>query len=121
MGAHLSTDETCLSTDEVYTILCNKEAHGRKGCLGAIAKGTEAKEVTNILKKIPEAARLLVEVVTLVFSESMQQIVMFCFPKSFRLILAVMQVPWIVLVEKQLAKLLRAYIILIYGCSYGKS
>ena len=71
MGDHLSTDETCLSTGEVYTILCNKEAHGRKGCLGAIAKGIEAKEVTNILKKIPEAVRLLVEEVTLDFSESM--------------------------------------------------
>ena len=30
MGTHLSIDETCLSTGEVYTILSNKEAHGRK-------------------------------------------------------------------------------------------
>ena len=43
MGPHLSIDETCLSTGEVYTILSNKEAHGRKGCLVAIShyKGDE--------------------------------------------------------------------------------
>ena len=41
MGTHLSIDETCLSTGEVYTILSNKEAHGRKGCLVAIINGDE--------------------------------------------------------------------------------
>ena len=51
MGPHLSIDETCLSTGEVYTILSNKEAHGRRGCLVAIVKGTKAKEVTDVLKK----------------------------------------------------------------------
>ena len=40
MGIHLSIDETCLSTGEVYTILPNKKAHGRKGCIVAMAKGT---------------------------------------------------------------------------------
>ena len=70
MGTHLSIDETCLSTGEVYTILSNKEAHGCKGCLVAIVKGTKAKEVTSILKKILEPVRLLVEEVTLDFSDS---------------------------------------------------
>ena len=82
MGTHLSIDETCLSAGEVYTILSNKEAHGRKGCLVAIVKGTKAKEVTSVLKKMPEAVRLLVEEVTLDFSDSMHQIVSACFPKA---------------------------------------
>ena len=82
MGTHLSIDETCLSTGEVYTILSNKEAHGRKGCLVAIVKGTKAKEVTSILKKIPEVVRLQIEEVTLDFSDSMHQIVRACFPKA---------------------------------------
>ena len=82
MGTHLSIDETCLSTGEVYTILSNKEAYGRKGCLVAIVKGTKAKEVTSILKKIPEVVRLQVEEVTLDFSDSMHQIVNACFPKA---------------------------------------
>ena len=59
-----------------------KEAHGRKGCLVAIVKGTKAKEVTSVLKKIPEAVRLLVEEMTLDFSDSMHQIVSACFPKA---------------------------------------
>lgn len=62
--------------------MSNKEAHGRKGCLVAIVKGTKAKEVTSILKKIPEPVRLLVEEVTLDFSDSMHQIVCACFPKA---------------------------------------
>ena len=82
MGTHLSIDETCLSTGEVYTILSNKEAHGRKGCLVAIVKGTKAKEVTSVLKKLQEAVRLLVEEVTLDFSDSMHQIVSASFPKA---------------------------------------
>lgn len=82
MGRHLSIDETCLSTGEVYTILSNKEAHGRKGCLVAMAKGTRAKDVTAVLKKIPEPVRMAVEEVTLDFSDSMHQIVTSCFPNA---------------------------------------
>ena len=82
MGTRLSIDETCLSAGEVHTILSNKDAHGRKGSIVAIAKGTKAKEVTGVLKKIPEAVRLQVEEVTLDFSDSMRQIVSACFPKA---------------------------------------
>ena len=45
-------------------------------------KPMDAKEVTSILKKIPEPVRLLVEEVTLDFSDSMHQIVSACFPKA---------------------------------------
>lgn len=48
----------------------------------AIVKGTKAKEVTSILKKIPEVVRLQVEEVRLDFSDSMPQIVSACFPKA---------------------------------------
>ena len=41
IGPHVSIDETCLSTGEVYTIVSNKDAHGRKGCIIAIVKGTK--------------------------------------------------------------------------------
>lgn len=36
MGTHLSIDETSLSNGELYTILTNKEAKGRKGAIIAI-------------------------------------------------------------------------------------
>ena len=42
MGEYLSIDETSLSQGELYTILTNKSAKGRKGALVAIIKGTES-------------------------------------------------------------------------------
>ena len=33
LGPRLSIDETCLSQDEVYTVVTNKDAHGRKGSM----------------------------------------------------------------------------------------
>ena len=77
-------DETCLSTGEVYTIASNKDAHGSKGCLIAVVKGTKAKDVLKALMRIPEALRMSVEEVTLDFSESMHNIVETCFPKAMR-------------------------------------
>lgn len=84
IGANVSIDETCLSTGEVYTIVSNKEAHGRKGCLVAVVKGTKAKEVSEALEKIPIELRNSVEEVTLDFSESMHNIVEKCFPNAMR-------------------------------------
>lgn len=84
IGPHISIDETCLSTGEVYTIVCNKDAHGRKGCIIAIVKGTKAKDVIKALKRIPEALRMSIVEVTLDFSESMHSIVEECFPKAMR-------------------------------------
>ena len=71
VGPHVSIDETCLSAGEVYTIISNKDAHGRKGCIIAIVKGTKAKDVIKALKKIDESQRKSVVEVTLDFSESM--------------------------------------------------
>lgn len=82
IGPHVSIDETCLSTGEVYTIVSNKDAHGRKGCIIAIVRGTKAKDVIKVLKKLSEGLRMSVVEVTLDFSESMHSIVEDCFPKA---------------------------------------
>lgn len=84
IGPQVSIDETCLSTGEVYTIVTNKAAHGRKGCIIAIVRGTKAKVVIEALKKMPESLRMSVEEVTLDFSESMHEIVEACFPEAMR-------------------------------------
>lgn len=86
MGPYLSIDETSLSNGELYTILTNKEGKGRKGCLVAMIKGTDAKSISAILKKIPEDARYLVEEITLDMAASMNKIVRSCFPKASRVI-----------------------------------
>ena len=47
LGRYLSLDETSLSNGELYTILTNKEARGKKGTIVAIVKGTKTEIVTD--------------------------------------------------------------------------
>jgi transposase len=65
LGKYLSLDETSLSNGELYTILTNKDAHGKKGSIIAIVKGTKANDVINILHKIPIERRNMVKEVIL--------------------------------------------------------
>ena len=53
LGSHLSLDETAFSNGDLYTILTNKKAKGKKGALVAMVKGTKAETVIRILHKIP--------------------------------------------------------------------
>ena len=53
VGTRLSIDETSLSNGELYTILTNKAAKGKKGALVAMIKGTKAEDVIETLKIIP--------------------------------------------------------------------
>ena len=48
LGERCSIDETSFC-NEVYTILSNKEGHGRKGSIIAIVRGTKADVVSSIL------------------------------------------------------------------------
>lgn len=82
IGSNLSIDETSLSNGELYTILTNKEAKGKKGALVAIIEGTQADNVISVLKRLPEESRELVEEVTLDMAVSMNKIVKQSFPKA---------------------------------------
>lgn len=53
MGPHLSIDESCLSSGEVYTFLTNKEGRGGPGTLVAVIHGTKAETVIAVIEKIP--------------------------------------------------------------------
>jgi len=86
MGSKMSIDETSLSNGELYTVLTNKDKHGRKGCLAAIVAGTKAEDVIAALRKMPQESLDLVEEVTLDMSESMRKIVTTCFPKASQVI-----------------------------------
>lgn len=57
MGPYLSIDETSLSDDELYTIVTNKEAKGRKGSIVAIVRGTKAEDVIEVLLRIKKGLR----------------------------------------------------------------
>jgi transposase len=86
IGKQMSIDETALSNGELYTVVTNKAAKGKKGALVAIVEGTEAEAVTKVLDRIPEEERNTVEEVTLDMANPMRKIVTSCFPKAHRVI-----------------------------------
>jgi len=75
-----------LSNGELYTILTNKAAKGRKGALVALVKGTSSENIIPILKKIPRSKRNKVKEVTLDMAGSMNLIVEKSFPEAVRII-----------------------------------
>jgi len=82
IGERLSLDEVALTNGELYTVLTNKEFHGKKRALVAMIQGTKSKEVAAILAKIPEEKRKIVKEITLDMAESMQNIVRYSFPNA---------------------------------------
>lgn len=78
----LSIDEIALSNGELYTVLTNKRANGRKGALVAICKGTKYEIIRDILLKIPVESREMVKEVTFDMSNSMQLICRSVFPNA---------------------------------------
>lgn len=82
IGGYLSIDETSLSHGELYTVLTNKAAKGKKGALVAIVKGTESESVIKVLHRIKERVRKKVKEVTLDLAPTMARIVKRSFPKA---------------------------------------
>ena len=82
LGEKLSIDEVAVTNGELYTVLTNKAAHGKKGALVSMCEGTKASEIAPIVAQIPLEKRLLVKEVTLDMSESMEAIVKRTFPKA---------------------------------------
>ena len=86
IGPNLAIDETSLANGELYTIVTNRDKHGKECCLVTIIKGTSASKVIEALDLIPEELQNIVEEVTLDLSDSMRKIVSWCFPKAKRVI-----------------------------------
>lgn len=82
LGRYLSLDETSLSNGELYTILTNKDARGKKGAIVAIVKGTKAIDVIKVISKIAIERRNMVKEVTLDMAGNMNLIAKKCFPKT---------------------------------------
>jgi transposase len=86
MGEYLYIDETAFTNGELYTIVTNKKAKGKKGALVAMIKGTKAETVLRILLKTPIGKRNKVKEVTLDMARNMGLIVKKSFPKATRVI-----------------------------------
>lgn len=82
LGPYLSIDETSLSNGELYTVLTNKDAKGKKGALVAMIQGTSSDKIIPIINQISKKERKKVEEVTLDMAGSMNKIVKSCFPKA---------------------------------------
>lgn len=81
-GENLSLDETSLHNGDLYTILTNKAAAGRKGAIVALVKGTDKKTVLAALRKIPVKIRFAVKEVTVDLDKGMDRIATEAFPRA---------------------------------------
>lgn len=82
LGKHLSLDETAFTHGELYTIITNKAAKGKKGSIIAMLAGTSSEVIIPLLKKLPLRQRNKVEEITLDMAGSMNQIAKKCFPNA---------------------------------------
>ncbi len=86
LGPRLSIDETSLSHGELYTIITNKEAKGKKGTLVAIIEGTKSEVVIPFIQKLSLRKRNKVEEITLDLAGNMALIAKKCFPNAVQVI-----------------------------------
>lgn len=86
IGTQLSLDETSLSNGELYTILTNKAAKGKKGALVAMIAGTRSDDIVKVITQIPIKLRETVEEITLDMAGSMGLVIDKCFPKATKVI-----------------------------------
>lgn len=82
MGPILSIDETSLSQGELYTVVTNKDAKGRKGALVALMHGTNSEGIAQVLEKIDESKRLEVKEISMDLSPTMQRVARRCFERA---------------------------------------
>ena len=75
-----------MSNGELYTIITNPDAHGKKGSLVAMIEGVKSDEIIAVVNRIPEGRRRLVKEVTLDMSNGMNRIVSRCFPSAIKVI-----------------------------------
>jgi transposase len=86
LGPRLSIDETALSRGELYTIVTNKEAKGKKGTLVAIIKGTKSDQVIPMIRTMSKRKRNKVEEITLDLAGNMGLIAKKCFPNAVQVV-----------------------------------
>lgn len=85
IGYCLTLDETSLSNGELYTILTNKAAKGKKKSIVGIFSGTNAEQIIHLINRyIPKRIRNRVKEISLDLAASMNLIAKRCFTKAKR-------------------------------------
>jgi transposase len=75
-----------LSHGELYTVVTNKEAKGKKGTIIAILNGTKSEDIIPVLKQIPSRLRSKVKEITLDLASNMALIAKKSFPNAVQVI-----------------------------------
>ena len=84
-GPNMAIDETGLVNGELYTIVLNKDARGRKGSIAALIKGTKGKDIANaITNAVPFSIRMKIKEITLDMANNMDWIVRQIAPNAIR-------------------------------------
>lgn len=84
-GPNMAIDETGLINGELYTILLNKDAKGRKGAIAAFIKGTKAKVVVDaIYKKMRLKDLCKIKEITLDLANTMEWIATQIAPQAIK-------------------------------------
>jgi len=86
MGAYIGIDKVALSSGELYTVLINKEAKGKKGTIIAIIHGTRVEVVCNVLLTMTRKRRYQAREITLDMASHMALIARTCFPSAKQVI-----------------------------------
>lgn len=86
LSTSLAIDEVALSKGELYTVLTNKEAKGRKKSIVSTVQGTRSEEVISRLELLPLKQRLQVKEISLDMAGSMINIASAVFPKAVQII-----------------------------------
>lgn len=73
-----------MSKGELYTIITNKKAKGKKGAIVGIFSGTKVEPIIEQLLKISAKKRAKVKEITLDMANSMRTIAKKCFPKAIQ-------------------------------------
>jgi len=82
LSFQISIDEVSVSQGELYTFVTSKLGRGKKRTIIASIKGTKAKDIINVLSKIPEASRNQVKEVTLDMAKNMESSIKNSFLKA---------------------------------------
>jgi len=82
VGNRLSIDEVAVTNGELYTVVTNKKAHGKKKALVAMVEGTKSVDIAGVLTKIPKEQRDTVTEVTMDMAENMEAAVRASFPNA---------------------------------------
>ncbi len=84
-GPNMAIDETGLVNGELYTIVLNKDARGKKGSIAAMIKGTRGKNISNaITVEVPFSTRMKIKEITLDLANNMDWIVRQIAPNFIR-------------------------------------